>query len=263
MPTIFLDWLAILPETVPKRICFELGVVGILSNLRGEARLLHRVDNMSLSNWRLRRGYTTPIVGPDQINCPSINAPDAKIHYHVFFIPGNPGCIRYYTLFLILLFEELRKLEDVRISVDGVSLWGFDSCDFGIDDRPKGLQEQIALVEQLFKGYVRVNRDDDRKAGKFGPSAPTHKVIIVGHSVGAYIGMEVMRRLREEEREGRRQEGTNITRELEGKAANVLGFIGLWPTITWIGRSPRGKLFGVSRLPNFVVQLLNIPLRCH
>ena len=87
------------------------------------------------------------------------------------------------------------------------------------------------------------------------------KVIVVGHSVGAYIGLEVLRGLRgrkgngkgerrgEGAKEGKREKREEIgggEGEEEEEEVSVLGFIGLWPTVTWIGRSVRGRRVGVS-----------------
>src|SRR5205807_2345433 len=54
------------------------------------------------------------------------------------------------------------------------------------------------------------------------------RVILIGHSVGAYILLEVIRRLRE-----------NVEREEEG--VQVIGGICLFPTVTHIAKSPSGR----------------------
>lgn len=63
------------------------------------------------------------------------------------------------------------------------------------------------------------------------------RVILVGHSVGAYIGLEILRRWREKGKKGERE-----------VRMRIMGYVGLWPTVTWIGRSPSGRKLGVSRM---------------
>lgn len=59
------------------------------------------------------------------------------------------------------------------------------------------------------------------------------KVILVGHSVGSYIALELIRKW---------QEGGM------GKGINILGACLLFPTVTHIAKSPSGRKVGVSQL---------------
>ena len=152
--------------------------------------------------------------------------------YHVFFIPGNPGCIGFYNTFLLLLS---RLLTDHHVDICGYSLAHFIDHP-GQDIEPEGnkhisLQGQISYVENLLRAHF-VDQPaiaQDARTGKV-PS-----IIIVGHSVGAYIGLEVLRRWR-------MSSGTALDK---GKI-KIVGFLGLWPTITWIGSSPSGRRAVVS-----------------
>lgn len=104
------------------------------------------------------------------------------------------------------------------------------------------LQEQIQHVEATLEKYVHSlqagNGDQGFTNGK--PPMPL-KVILIGHSVGAYICMEVLRRRRAKEQ--------MQTEQPDGRSGpermKLIGCIGLWPTITWIGQSPSGRKISV------------------
>jgi len=166
----------------------------------------------------------SPHLTPQSVYLPSSRTPAA---YHIFFITGNPGCIGYYHTFLSLLSE--------ATSPESVDTYGHSLANF-IDESPEaehsagkvlGLQEQIDYVENLLDSYVSTNL---LRAGAKSPL----KIILVGHSVGAYIGLEILRRRRQKER-----------KEIQEQKMQIVGYVGLWPTITWIGRSPSGRKLGV------------------
>lgn len=92
-----------------------------------------------------------------------------------------------------------------------------------------GLQAQIEYVETVLDSYVSTG------VLKMSGAKSPRKVILVGHSVGAYIGIEILRRWREKGRKG-----------MERGKMQMVGYVGLWPTVTWIGRSPSGRKLGVS-----------------
>ena len=150
--------------------------------------------------------------------------------YHVLFITGNPGCIGYYHTFLSLLADELSR--------NAVNIYGHSLANFvELDNTPKhvkilGLQEQIEYVEHLLLDYVQNLSFSMRTDG----AAEQAKIILVGHSVGAYIGLELLRRARER---ARRAENKDKLR--------FCGYIGLWPTVTWIRKSPSGLKLGVGQ----------------
>ena len=150
--------------------------------------------------------------------------------YHVFFITGNPGCIGYYHTFLSLLAEHA---SDAAVNFYGHSLANFvDEARYNSTQRGVlGLQEQISYMEELLECYVRSisgNMKTDRVTTQ-------PKVILVGHSVGAYIALEILRRRKESKNQGKDRDRFYIC-----------GFVGLWPTVTWIGESPSGKKLGVG-----------------
>ncbi|KAI5285211.1 hypothetical protein KEM54_000746 [Ascosphaera aggregata] len=166
----------------------------------------------------------------------------------VFFVTGNPGMIRYYHEFLALLADNLAFQNAARFPADshpesyiiyGTSLAGFggenierfgDSAEehhfrprSGEGNEYYDLQEQIDFVEGNLRSLV--------KQWKANQKDPTRKpeVIIIGHSVGGYIAMELLRRHRE-------RENPNM---------NIIGEILLFPTVVDIAKSPSGVKFSV------------------
>ena len=162
------------------------------------------------------------------IPCDSPRSPG----YHVLFITGNPGCIGYYHTFLSLLAD---KLSGNAVNVYGQSLANFVEEPGSRSKQVKtlGLQEQIDHVEELLINYVE-NLPLSMKTDR---AAEQPKVILVGHSVGAYIGLELLRRRREREKHTQTKDNFH-----------VCGYIGLWPTVTWIRRSPSGLKLAVGQI---------------
>ena len=91
------------------------------------------------------------------------------------------------------------------------------------------LKEQIEYVEYHLLEFVKFLRGTNETG-----DAP--KIIIISHSVGSYIGLEILRRWRE--RIGKKGADTE---------PQIVGYISLWPTVTWISKSNSGKKMGVGR----------------
>lgn len=150
----------------------------------------------------------------------------------VFFITGNPGLIEYYRTFLTLCFDNLRtRYSNHHIKVAGTSLRGFgvqdDEHQPATSDNAQGpydLEQQIEHIGQMLERAIESLARQGR---------PT-KVVLMGHSVGSYILLEVLRR--------RKQSPT--TQQLSNDA-RVVGGICLFPTVTHIAKSPSGKKFSV------------------
>jgi pimeloyl-ACP methyl ester carboxylesterase len=153
----------------------------------------------------------------------------------VFMITGNPGLIEYYRTFLTLCFDSLRtNYPDHHVKVAGTSLRGF-----GVQDKnhqqsvnenaegPYDLEQQIEHIGQMLERAIESH-------ARHGSSP---KVVLMGHSVGSYILLEVLRR--------RKQSPT--TQQLSNDA-KVIGGICLFPTVTHIAKSPSGKKFSVCYL---------------
>lgn len=161
---------------------------------------------------------------------PSTDAVDGDSQdYLIFFIPGNPGLIPYYQPFLFTLYELLSKspaIESTRFYICGHSLRGFESAQGKGSKSPRyplGLEQQIKDQELLFYNHIRSHR-------KLTGNSP--KVILMGHSVGCYMLLELIQQHRDKIEEGEED-------------FDLIGGILLFPTITHIAKSPLGMVFGV------------------
>ena len=196
--------------------------------------------------------------------------------YHLFFIPGNPGCMPYYNAFLSHLSTELpRKNYNVDIYAHAMAnFYDDEQIESDIMEGGRsaqgilGLKEQIDFVYDRLLDYIRsyaehVRDGDDRI-----------RIILAGHSVGAYIGMEILRAWRTTSRTAL-VDGNGISKNdtADKSGVELVGLIGLWPTITWIGQSANGRRLGVNstlptntktlRLTSFAVDTTNVPLCYH
>ncbi|KAI5299710.1 hypothetical protein KEM55_001840 [Ascosphaera atra] len=181
---------------------------------------------------------TTAPSTPEGRKCPSTI---------VFFVTGNPGLLSYYHSFLSLLSEGLSAAsiqEDGGAAegpymICGTSLAGFggeqaESKLSGKANSPKPraytLQEQIRFVERQLNSFIQLWRSSQgEQSGE--KSAVKPNVIIIGHSVGAYIAMEILRRHREGERPDMNM--------------NIVGEILLFPTLVDIAKSSSGVKLSV------------------
>ncbi|OJJ48257.1 hypothetical protein ASPZODRAFT_130216 [Penicilliopsis zonata CBS 506.65] len=151
----------------------------------------------------------------------------------VFFIPGNPGLVEYYHLFLSLLSSQLQD----ACSIYGCSLGGFIER-----TRLYSLEEQIGYVEGCLEKFIASR------------GAKKTKVILIGHSVGSYIAMEIIRR--HHEKNTAEKNNNDISFE-------IIGGTMLFPTVMEIADSPSGRkltsLLFIPKLPslaNFLSRVL-------
>ena len=157
-------------------------------------------------------------------------------HHLVYFITGNPGLIEYYEIFLNTLHTLLsnstgKSSETDVISIYGQSLAGFeeDTAFSNIDQKttPYGLEEVIEISLKSLQG-LRIT-SGTRKGQQYT------SVILIGHSVGSYILLEIIQRLR------KRRIPINIR-------AGIL----LFPTVTHLSQSPSGlKITKLFKIPDF------------
>ncbi|KAH0610061.1 uncharacterized protein H6S33_012607 [Morchella sextelata] len=186
---------------------------------------------------------------------------------YILFLPGNPGLIEYYRRFLGTLAALLAR----KVHVLGVSHAGFYSQQTAAREVVEGGGEGEGEGEGAGKGYWTLAEQVVQKVGivewivgggaagvgdgkggleNEGKLAEGEKerrmrprVIIMGHSVGAYIAMETLRVLGEK-REKRRAEGGGED-GAEGEAEDepeVFGGVMLFPTVVDIAKSPSGKI---------------------
>ena len=159
---------------------------------------------------------------------------DAVQDYLVFFMSGNPGLISFYEPFLSSLrdFLTAAQYQNSRFHICGHSYSGFEiSSSIRQAGEPKGLHEQIKDQENRLMEDVKKHQVPGRNL----------KVILMGHSVGSYILLEL------------------IQRHLKAVKAHpdmddfdLIGGILLFPTIENIAQSPTGRIAKlVLPLPGF------------
>ncbi|KAL2813806.1 hypothetical protein BDW59DRAFT_176621 [Aspergillus cavernicola] len=173
----------------------------------------------------------------------------------VYFISGNPGLISYYHAFLSLLAERLNPssspLEEISepksnstFHIFGHSLAGFElgSSAAGAERREEqeryfDVEDQIQFLRGKLQGHMqslRMRANSPYASSSSAAAAenesrqrPRPKVILIGHSVGSYMAMEVLRRHREE--------------QAADADFDILGGIMLFPTVMHIAKSPSGQ----------------------
>ena len=157
--------------------------------------------------------------------------------YIIYFVTGNPGLIEYYRTFLThlygLLTRDTASNRDVEFQVYGRSLSGFEMKSHEINTMkwhkipPYGLQDQIRHAEDELTDLVEDVSDDGQR---------DVRVIVMGHSVGSYIALEIIRRLRAHGLVG------------EDYATRIVGGVALFPTVMEIVRSESGQKAAVCIL---------------
>lgn len=172
-------------------------------------------------------------------------------HYLLYFITGNPGLIGYYTTFLNTLASLLSQ-NDSSASADaansrkpaytvaGKSLLGFGTATQTTRPGPFNLEEVIEDAKSNVLSAIQ--KGESENGTKYSG------VILMGHSVGGYISLEVIRRLR-----------ASPPSTLSLKTTPIDAIL-LFPTVTHIAKSPQGikfsKMFArFSNAPELVHQL--------
>ncbi|KAI0977296.1 hypothetical protein F4678DRAFT_9011 [Xylaria arbuscula] len=125
---------------------------------------------------------------PSRSSGTSNNNTSNSRHVLIFFVPGNPGLIGYYEPFLSALrdlIDSNTTLGTISFHIHGQSLAGFVEQDhepFTSQRKPHDLEYQIQHILESVSG-LRV---------ELGPEQgqPYDHVLLIGHSVGAYIALE-------------------------------------------------------------------------
>lgn len=172
---------------------------------------------------------TSPPASRIHLHNPSTT--QAKRTYIIYFITGNPGLIEYYRTFLTHIYGLLTQSSPSSTSfhVFGRSLSGFEASteEIGGDAPPFSLQEQISRSQGVLEELVhRVKKED---------GVGDVRVILMGHSVGSFILLELTRRIREKVKQ-------------EEESMRIVGGICLFPTVMHIAKSDSGKKATVRKL---------------
>lgn len=162
----------------------------------------------------------------------------------VYMIPGNPGLIEYYREFRDYLATNLATDSNkVQYVLGGRSLGGFELSaptsrpnDATSSTSPFNLQEQVSFVETQIKAEAKRVRNGHNHSGA---STDPLRIILIGHSIGAYILLEII---------ARRQAQPNLDHggSPTDAAFEIAGGICLFPTIVDIAKSPSGRKVSVS-----------------
>ena len=152
-----------------------------------------------------------------QIWLPSERSRGSKSKALIYYLCGNPGLIEYYTDFLSNLRGLLDKIEtNTAYDIYGTNLLGFsddDHAPFSSNNKPWDLNGQI---EGMYDKIAAKGEGYDF-------------VILMGHSVGTYIAVEIFHRHMK-----------NPQRAPHLKLRH--GFL-LFPTLTHLARSSNGVQF--------------------
>lgn len=172
------------------------------------------------------------------------NPPPAPIL--VYFISGNPGLISYYYPFFTFLSDKLQSLSSSsskqkkdhhQFYIHGHSLAGFEvQPQSPLPTHYHNVEDQIQFIQHKLDSFVQATTTTQSSSTVRRP-----RVIIMGHSVGTYIAMEVIRRHRE--RQTSAHANTTSTTDFD-----IIGGVMLFPTVMDIASSPSGKKLTV-RLP--------------
>ena len=130
--------------------------------------------------------------GPSQRPNSNIQRPK----FLIFHITGNPALIEYYRDFLTHIHTSLSphaEASNYYFQIYGQSLPGFEvsprssnANSYPIPPRVEGLEAQIRAVCSTLQNTLQSYSEDDNRTDKPG-------VILIGHSVGAYIALEIVR----------------------------------------------------------------------
>ncbi|KAJ6155721.1 hypothetical protein N7470_006287 [Penicillium chermesinum] len=165
--------------------------------------------------------------------------PEDQTQTTIFFVTGNPGLISYYHPFLSLLARNLAGQGDPELNATQPSfqIYGCSLAGFEVDEDPRkpGLKHALYDVEdQIRFVHERLATVISKTAGQ-----GKQRVILMGHSVGTYIAMEVLRRHRD---------GIPGTKDIAGAGDyDIIGAVMLFPTVKDIAHSPSGRKLTLSR----------------
>ncbi|KAK4119190.1 hypothetical protein N657DRAFT_666784 [Parathielavia appendiculata] len=186
------------------------------------------------------------------LDYPSRNRDDIKRRQClIYLIPGNPGLIAYYEPFMKMLRQLLDETEEKHgcchaFHIYGRNLLGFDDGDhkpaFGTTTSSSIKTEPFTLEDQIRSCYDQVQQIS---TSTLSHGRSFSSVILIGHSVGAYITLELFHRA-----------ATALfnTANPTPRKNPLHSAILLFPTISHIARSRSGQKLDLIRRTRFLDQ---------
>lgn len=152
-------------------------------------------------------------------------------HILIYFLPGNPGLVDYYAPFLARLRTLLNVTESthdhrVAFHIHTTNYAGFDDSDHPAPFNPsKGqppndVESEIAFSLQNLHATASAIPAPSPRAG-----TPFDQVILIGHSLGTYIALEIFHR--------------HLQLPFPGATRLTAGVL-LFATIAHLAESPKG-----------------------
>lgn len=157
--------------------------------------------------------------------------------YHIFFLPGNPGLVEYYSKFLSLLHSTLSLAPStIQFNVAGCSYAGFEmeplpNPEQSDEHKLYNITEQVTY--SLAKLQEFINQTTTTKD-------TTPKVILIGHSFGTFVIAEMMKQVYT----------SSFAGEEKQRNFEIIGNIHLFPPIPDLAKSPRGVKAAVPSPPS-------------
>lgn len=168
----------------------------------------------------------------------------------VYYLTGNPGLINYYTLFLTHLRSLLDTIETQRGHKVTFTIYGRDLAGFDAHDHPKPFNrtdhpphDVEYEINHCYKHLLAANKlPASTAAGKPHPRAgePFDEVVLVGHSLGTYIALELFHR--------------HLQDPSAAPALRLRAGVLLFATIAHLARAPNAVWFNFLRARPFLAR---------
>ncbi|KAH7032633.1 uncharacterized protein B0I36DRAFT_361415 [Microdochium trichocladiopsis] len=177
----------------------------------------------------------------------------------IYMISGNPGLVGFYRPFLTTLRQLLdeQRSGSPRFHIYGQDLAGFSDADHDCSfsspaNPPRDLEFQITHVQTTLRN-LGVDADNGTiqtippGQHRDAPRRPFDDIVLVGHSVGSYIALELFHRNMALRQQQQQQQQQQTSAPSAAAPLNLRSAILLFPTITHIAQSTAGKRLDMLR----------------